>query len=200
MSRCRRASYNSPARLWTGFCGLSDLLLRPVPMSAGIRKRSSARFARRFTRGCQQARSTIFTSGRQPATSDTYGETGLLRGAVSIPGLHRIRNSLHLVAELLDSRARNRPRASTETTAILRLTAPERRSAEFGIFRIGIAHCAGAKIGVQSEASVFSQNPGRGASKRRPDAGGAGKETRPPAVVRVKVRARRTAPGRYRVP
>lgn len=70
----------------------------------------------------------------------------------------------------------------------------------FGISGIRIADCAGAQIGVQPEAPALPRAPCGSASRRRSDAGGISQKARAASVVRVEVRARRTAARCHRIP
>src|ERR1700687_3137456 len=70
----------------------------------------------------------------------------------------------------------------------------------FGIFDNRIAHCTGDEVRFRPARRAISHNPRGGTPGRRMDAGRPGEETWPATILRVEVRAGRTAPRRHRIP
>ena len=69
----------------------------------------------------------------------------------------------------------------------------------FGIFRNGIADCRRAEVGVHAAQRASPSTPRRRASECETHAGRPGKEAQSTAILRFKIRARRTSAGCRRV-
>lgn len=174
--RCRRASYNAPGVCSDRGCWRRwdlRLRLRSVWISAGIRERWAGR-AWCSTRISARQQTTSHAHGGTRFLSCAVGIAGLHRVCNSLHLLSKLLQSL-------DLRARDRTFASAHPAAISQSADPAKGTtargpaaaaeraldtfvgatsrhnafvdsvSQFGIFDIGIAHCAGGEVAVHAK-------------------------------------------------